>query len=188
MDGIVEPQSLPGLEGQVNEYDEAQLQAAASRRVFEANEGPYPWLDVYWELRARGWDWRKAVYIAWLAMPEGHRQPKTQHELATEILGLASDRRLREWRRDNPALEEEAIQLLRNRVFSALPAVMEALVESASTPSGRNHADRRTYLELIGAMEQFDGDREGLPEDLSDQSTDRLRRRLAALKARNDVE
>lgn len=185
---IVEPQALPGLEAQVNEYDEAQLQAAASRRLFEAQEGPYPWLDAYWELRARGWDWRKAVYIAWLAMPEGGREPKTQHELATEILGLASDRRLREWRAANPAIEEEAIQLLRNRVFHALPAVLEALIESASTPSGRNHADRRTYLELTGAIGQFGGEREGLPEDLSDQSTAALRRRLAALKARNDAE
>jgi hypothetical protein len=143
---------------------------------------------VYWDLREQGWDWRKAVYIAWLAMPEGHRVPRTQHELATDVLGLSSDRRLREWRAANPAIEEAAVQLLRNRVFHALPAVMEALIESASTPSGRNHADRRTYLELIGAMEQFDGERDGLPEDLSDQSTEQLRRRLAALKARNDAD
>jgi len=179
----VEVQALPGMDGAVNALDEAQLRAAAARRIFESREGDVPWLDFFYELTGRGWAWRQAAYIAWLAKPAGKRAPRTQHELATEVLGLRSDRRLREWRKENPAIEEEARGLVKSRLFGAIPEVLEALIESASTPSGRNHADRRTFLELVGAMEEIGERGEELPEDLSGLSTEALRRRRAALMA-----
>ena len=140
MTEIMEPQALPGLEAQVNEYDEAQLQAAASRRVFEANEGPYPWLDVYWELRARGWDWRKAVYIAWLAMPEGHREPKTQHQLATEAAARVAARQPGAGRGGDPA--------------AAQPGLFGAAGSDGGAGRVREHAERaepRRPADLPGA-------------------------------------
>jgi len=176
----VEAQALPGMEAAIEdvEPDEA-AQRAAAYRVFASQQVDHPWLDTYYTLREQGWNWRQAIYIAWLAMPEGRRVPRTQHELATEVLGLATDRRLRAWRQENPAIEEEAVGLLRNRVFSAIPAVMEALIESASTPSGRNHADRRTFLEMVGV--HFRQNRE-VPEDLSDLSDAELLRLVEGKK------
>jgi len=182
-------QALPGMEGDavMNSLDAAQLQVAAARRVFEATGCDYPWLDVYHELRAEGWVWRQAIYIAWLAMPAQKREPKTQQKLATEVLGLASDRRLREWKRENPAVLETSIQLYRNRFFAAIPAVLEALVESASKPDGRNSAtDRRTFIGMVGGEDQF-AQREALPEDLGAMATEELQRKVRALEAGNDA-
>jgi len=185
----VRVQALPGMEdeAQVNALDEAQLRAAAARRIFEAREGSFPWLDFFYELMGRGWAWRQAAYIAWLAMPAQYREPTTQHELATEVLGLQSDRRLRTWRAENPAIEEEARALVKTRLFGAIPSVLEALIESASTPSGRNHADRRTFLELVGAVEAYGREGEALPEDLSDVGTAELRRRVRALRSGGEI-
>lgn len=179
----IEVPTLPGMEGTVNALDEAQLRAAAARRVFEAKGSDYPWLDLYFRLQGEGWHWKQAVYIAWLAMPAQYRQPKTQIALATEVLGLASDRRLREWKEQNPGIEERSIQLQRNRFFEAIPGVMEALIESAQSPGGRNSAtDRRTFFDLVGVEDKL-GQREALPEDLGSVGTDALRRQVRALES-----
>lgn len=182
---IVEAQALPGMEAAMERADEAG-QRAAAYRVFASEEMDYPWLDVYHELREQGWTWRQAIYIAWLAMPSQYRIPKTQEKLATEILGLASDRRLREWKRQNPAIEELSIGLYRNRFLAAASGVLEALIQSAQKPDGRNSgSDRRTYIAMVGGEDQFT-QREALPEDLQAMSTEELQRRVRALKARND--
>lgn len=163
----IEIQALPGLEVEASEYDEQQLKAAVARRLFESQGGgDFPAMDKYWDLIARGWQWRQAVYILWLSMPEGRRIPGTQNELATAILGLTSDRQLRAWRDANPGIQVEVGNIVRERVLWAIPGVFEALIKSASSPGGRHSgSDRRLFFEMTG----FDlrNGRRDLPEDMS---------------------
>lgn len=107
------------------------------------------WLD-YLELVGRGWDWRKAVLIAWDASPMKNRQPATQEELATQILGLGSDRVIAKWRKQHPEMNDEiaamqAAPLLRHR-----RDIYDALVSSACDPDPKSHQDRKLALELMG--------------------------------------
>lgn len=111
-----------------------------------------PWAADYLELRRLGWDWRKAVYIAWEACPlrpGDRRWPPTQAQLATQILGLRSDRAIRNWKTD-PAIGDTiglitAAPLLRHR-----RAVFEALATVASEPDPGAFRDRELFLKLSG--------------------------------------
>ncbi len=68
------------------------------------------WWDEYLELREDGWTWRKAAFIAWSSLPGDKRWPQSQQELATQVLGLKSDRTLRKWRRKDPRIDEAIAQ------------------------------------------------------------------------------
>lgn len=145
--------SLDGMEGVVDALTEAQLRSAEARRVFEGCLGEeYQAVDMeeYWRLVGEGWPWRQAVFILWAAMPREQRRPSTQGELATEVLGLASDRVIREWKGENPALDAEVAKVAAGALMRHRPEVYRALIESASNPSPRAHADRKLALELMG--------------------------------------
>lgn len=108
------------------------------------------WWADYLALRERGWDWRKAVYIAWAASPRKDRQPATQAELATGILGLSSEQMFARWRKadqtiDDTIAEFQAAPLLRHR-----RDIFEALATSASDPDPKSHSDRKLALEMMG--------------------------------------
>jgi len=174
----MEARALPGMEelavdaDESNPFWEAQRKSALARAIFEMQEGAnFASMDAYWDLVGRGWGWRQAVYIVWLALPDGRRVPQTQQELATSILGLTSDRQLRNWRDGNPAIQAEVVKVIREKFFWAVPRVMDALIESAATPDGRNHADRVTFFEMTG----FElGRGRALPDDLSGLSDEEL--------------
>ncbi len=108
------------------------------------------WWQDYCALRAEGWDWRKAVYMAWASAPARDRWPATQDELATQCLGLTSDRTIRKWRAQNPEIEERIVKLQAEPLMRHRRDVLDALVTVASTADPRCHADRRMYLEIIG--------------------------------------
>lgn len=121
----------------------------AYREILDSLAGS-PWWADFLELVGRGWDWRKAVYIAWASSPATGREPHTQGELATKVLGLASDRVIRTWHEKNNAIDLEiaymqAAPLLRHR-----RDIHEALAASASNPDPRSHADRKLALEMLG--------------------------------------
>jgi len=105
---------------------------------------------AYVALRAAGWRWEVAVYIVWSSMPKTLREPRTQGELARDVLGLASDRVIGTWRRRNPAIDEAVARLQAQALLDARGAIMEALVESATNPDHKNHPDRRLALEMLG--------------------------------------
>ena len=146
---MVEGQSLPGMEGMMNPLDEAQMKSALARRVFEVQEGYAPWMDDYWRLMEEGWPWRQAVYMLWSALPGDKRQPKTQQELAIQVLGLTTDRVIREWKQ-NPAVDAEIARLASSALAKHRPEIYAALIESATNPNPRAHADRRMALEMLG--------------------------------------
>lgn len=108
------------------------------------------WWGEYLALRGDGWDWRKAVYIAWASSPAASRQPATQEALATQVLGLANDRTIRKWRKNDPGIDDavamaQAAPLLRHR-----RDIYDALVESATNPDSKNHQDRKLALMMLG--------------------------------------
>ena len=62
-----------------------QAEAARGKRYFfEYLTEQFPNLDDVYRLMQQGWDWRKSVYIAWLATPKQHRQPQTQAALVQD--------------------------------------------------------------------------------------------------------
>jgi len=146
---VNEQQSFPGIEGQINVYDEAQLRSIEARRIFEAEEGYMPWMDDYWRLIAEGWTWKKAVYMLWAALPKDKRKPKTQNELAVQVLGLTTDRRIHDWKQ-NPAMDAAIAILAKSALLKHRPEIYAALIESASNPDSRSHADRKLALEMLG--------------------------------------
>ena len=130
---------------------------AESRRAYAelltAHEGS-EWWDDYLELSRRGWDWRKAVYIAWSAAPFVGRDPPTKGRLAVEVLGLASERVFSTWEKKHPEIQAEiaymqAAPLLRHR-----RDIFDALATSASDPDPRNHPDRKLAFEMMGDYKQ----------------------------------
>lgn len=124
-----------------------------SRRAYHdllAQLQTYPWWQDYQELIARGWDWRKAVYIAWESTPAPGRQPPTQLELAQTVLGLTSDRRIRQWRDDNPDIQAEIVRMQAAPLLRHRRAIYDALAAVATDPDPKAHQDRKLALEMLG--------------------------------------
>jgi len=183
---VLVPQSLPGIAGEMDPLDEAQIKSAQARRVFEAQEDAAPWMEDYWSLIGEGWSWRQAVFMLWAAQPKDQRNPATQGALATEVLGLSSDRVIREWR-DNPAFDARVAKLVARSLAHARAGIYAALIEAAQNPSPRAHADRRLALEMLGDYQPKQRLAVGpdLPDDLSELDAGELRM-LASLPGAED--
>lgn len=95
------------------------------------------------------WNWRQALYIAWMATPKKLRQPETLEKL-TELLGLSSSGTIRNWRKTDPEIDERIRSLPRRMLFSHVVDVYQALVTVAADPDPKAHQDRRLFLELVG--------------------------------------
>lgn len=128
--------------------EEARLRSEMARKIFEKN-GDLPYANEYLKLREYGWDWRVAAYIVWASSPQP-RMPKTQYELATQFLGLTSDRAIITWRKNNPQIEEMIGVMQAAPLFEHRAEIYKALVESAIKPEYKGHNDRKLALELMG--------------------------------------
>jgi hypothetical protein len=183
MGETVEVLTLPGMEGAtLDPLSEAQLRSEAARRVFEARQDVGPWMDEYFDLMAEGWPWRKAVFILWASQPTKKRHPATQWELATEILGLTSDRVIREWKAKDPALTGKIKVLQASPLMRARADIFDALVESASKGNYKNHQDRKMALVMMGDYVEkqklvFGAEGQGEAEEMSTEDL----RAIAAL-------
>jgi hypothetical protein len=131
--------------------EEARRVSAEARRAFEGADHPgrgeLPWMGEYLTLRAEGWPWRVAVFIAWASVPRERRAPKTLGELAS-VLGLRSTRAIRRWRERNPEIDARVTVAVVEPLMRARADVIEALIESATTADHRSHADRKLALEM----------------------------------------
>lgn len=123
---------------------------AGNRSAPSAQLAQFDWWREVQELMAEGWDWRKAVYMAWAASPVRARKPATQAELAVNVLGLRSDRTIRRWRESEPAMRERIAALQAAPLLKHRRDIYDALVEAAVDPDPKNHQDRKLALELLG--------------------------------------
>jgi len=176
--------ALPGFE--VEQQDSEAAREEAIRRAFEERRD-VGWMDDYSQLRDEGWSWREAAYIAWRAQPVEGRWPKTQGELATEVLGLTSDRAIRNWKAKNPAIEEAISDLLVTSLLAARSDVIGALKEVAASAKPAAHRDRRMYLEMVGLYEPKSTVKLGptTEDDLDSLSDEELRALAAKAKGKS---
>lgn len=132
--------------------EEARARSLAAQGALKSlgQEHEPDWMAQYQTLLNAGWPWRVACYIAWAASPKKTRWPKTQEELATQVLGLTGDRQIGTWRKKNPAIDEVIAVLQAAPLMEHRADVMAALAAAASDPDHRNNPDRKLYLELIG--------------------------------------
>lgn len=113
-------------------------------------EGKPDWLSDYLALRAEGWTWRKAAFIAWASSPTRGRWPESQEELARLVLGLRSDRTIRKWRETDSTVQECIERMKIEPLLIHRRDVLDALVRVASDPDPKAHPDRRMFLEITG--------------------------------------
>jgi hypothetical protein len=133
-----------------DEKTPGQTQSRRAYEVIHEELSKFAWWQDYLWARQRGWDWRKAILIAWGASPLQNRQPATQDALAKEVLGLASDRMFATWRQRYPQLDHEIAYLQAAPLLRHRRDIYEALVKSAIAPNPQNHPDRKLALELLG--------------------------------------
>jgi hypothetical protein len=128
----------------------------ASRQAWAAIQDAIkelPWYSDFLELRGYGLDWRKAMAVAWKASPGRNREPATQAGLAS-MMGLKSDRTIREWFEKQPDLEELVATFQASPLFQHRRDVIEALVESASNAEAAHSGDRKLFFQLTGDLEE----------------------------------
>lgn len=116
----------------------------------EAPSYSVEWADDFYYLLDHGWQWRIAVYIAWAASPRIGRYPETQEALANNILGLTSDRQIATWRKKNPTIDVIIALMQSIPMMTYRRDIFQALAISASDPSHKASADRRTALTISG--------------------------------------
>ncbi len=139
------------------------------------------WSDVYHRLLQSGWKWKLAAYAAWASTPKDGRWPKTQEELATQVLGLSSDRVISTWNKKFPTLQQVIFDLSSHELMDARADVFDALKFMAKQRDYKANADRRIYLEMIGAYVptsklSAELKRRGITtDDLADMSDEDLR-------------
>ena len=132
--------------------EEARRRSLSAYRALEmAGIDSTPgWMEQYQDLLTAGWPWRVACFIAWCASPKIGRWPKTQQELATEVLGLTSDRQIATWRKRNRSIDELITILQAAPLMAHRADVFEALAKSASDSDHRSNPDRKLFLEITG--------------------------------------
>lgn len=134
--------AAPGVPG--------QAESRTSLQRFLEMQADCPWFESYTALRRDGWTWRLAAYIAWASCPVKGRWPATVAELATNVLGLRSDRVIRKWRVKRPEIDERVGMLQVEPLLKHRADVIAALIEVAETPDPKAHQDRRLYFEMTG--------------------------------------
>lgn len=118
-----------------------------AKKIDEGEEIP-SWADVYQQLLNSNVRPRIAAYVAWATMPKKYRYPETQDKLATEILGLTSDRAIATWRKKYPEIDMMISQLQAESMLEYRPGAFHALGSVASDPSYRANRDRRLFFEM----------------------------------------
>ena len=114
----------------------------------DASEEIPSWADVYQNMLNAGIRPRIAAYIAWATMPKKYRYPETQERLATEVLGLNSDRAIATWRKKYPEIDMMVSALQAEAMLEYRPGAFHALGTVASDPTYRANPDRRLYFEM----------------------------------------
>lgn len=187
---------LDGFAGAVHDEDPDEISMAAQKALdalvagsSEGSEG-YDWYQRYKRMAGAKVPWRIAVYVAWASVPKDRRHPKTQEELARNVLGLGSDRVITSWRMKYPEIDLTIAQLQSNELYEHRAEIFDALIKSASDPNYKSHQDRKIALEMMGDYSnkiQFEDKRDPNSKDLSKVPESKLRH-LAGQMVDDDAE
>jgi hypothetical protein len=163
---VSEQTPLPGFEELVADdegisREEARQISQDAREEFEQaiDDRPEcaPLREPFLDLIEQGWDWRKALYIAWAQLPLAVRWPTTQEELAV-LMGLRSSRTIRKWREKNPGIDllvKRAMGARAARRVSELTAnILSKTYQVGMSEDYKGHRDRRLWLEADGLLKQ----------------------------------
>lgn len=149
-DGSSESSALDDTLFPANERTPGQAESRRAYQIIEDRLSEFDWFEDYQSLRSQGWDWRKAIYIAWEASPGVGRQPETQMALATDVLGLTDDRTIRKWKSKQPEITTAIVELAAAPLLRHRRDIYAALITSATNSSPANHSDRKLALEMLG--------------------------------------
>lgn len=116
-------------------------------KVTEEEQIP-SWADTYHQLLNANVRPRIAAYVAWATMPKKYRWPETQDKLATEVLGLTSDRAIATWRKKFPEIDMMISELQAEAMLEYRPGAFHALGTVASIPTYRANPDRKLFFEM----------------------------------------
>lgn len=135
---------------------EVRERELAARQVLgemvEGDDAP-DWAERYQELMLSNVPWKVAAFVAWSTIPKYRRWPKTQEELAVQVLGLTSDRRITEWRRKYPSIDQMIASLQTAALLDYIPGAIQASGIVASEPTYRATGERRLFFEATGIIE-----------------------------------
>lgn len=159
--GFTAPASAPGQAE--SRASRARLDALLEARrakpepeVEVADPEPVAWEAMYYDLLAEKdadgrprWDWRKALYIAWNCVPASKRWPKHEIQLI-DLLGLTNTRTIRQWKANDPEIEERIKEGPKLLLGGHVANVLEALVRVATQADPKAHQDRKLFLEMTG--------------------------------------
>jgi len=135
----------------VREREMAARKALGER--FETEDAP-SWAEKYHEFMISNIPWRVAAFMAWSIVPKYMRWPKTQDELAVAVLGLTSDRRIVEWRRKYPYIDQMIASQQTAALLDYIPGSIAASGKVASMADYKATAERRLLWEATGIIEK----------------------------------
>jgi hypothetical protein len=117
--------------------------------------------------------WQQAAYIAWSAIPKGHRLPKTKHEMAEE---LKLKTRVTMWKWEQQQWYKEMVTKTQDEFFlSHLNTIRHRTIEAAATESGvAGVASRDQYYSIV---DKIIGGRE-LDEDIKELVEQLVKQRM----------
>jgi len=164
---------------------------AHSKEVVDTDGKQMPcvtWMDEYYTLLKGGWPWRVAAYIAWASSKKIGRYPETQEALATEMLGLTSDRAISTWRRKNECIDE-AIGIMQTRsMWDYRADAFEAMGIAASDPTKDGNRDRKLLFQMTGDWQpslRVEDERKPGTNDMAQKSDAELDQIIQQAKAGN---
>lgn len=170
----------------VPDYTPDDQSHPAELALFEQMLGDLAWSDTYGALLGEGWEWRKAAYIAWASLPATTRQPSTMGEFAS-VIGLSSTKPIRAWRLKNKAIDLAVQRLSLSNLLDSAPAVVDALITSASDANYKSAPDRKLYFEMTGMYVPRSKVGIGIDDDAGDGDMSSLSRedlaRLAGMES-----
>ena len=121
------------------------------RDVIDQDEAP-DWTEKFQELMLSNIPWRIAAYIAWAVVPKHNRHPKTLGELATQVLGLSSPRRIFEWRKKYAYIDQMVASLSTAILLDYVPGSIEASGKVAAQVDYKATSERRLLWEAVGII------------------------------------
>lgn len=136
---------------------EIQEREMAARMALEGKletDGEIPgWADTYHWMIDSGIPWKIAAFVAWSTTIKKYRWPKTLEELATQVLGLNSARRIFEWRRKYPYIDQMIADLQAAAYLEYIPGAIRASGEVAGRDDYKSTAERRLMYEAVGIIQ-----------------------------------